>query len=168
MDEKSVIRIAHISLIFKFVLMNKSFMVDLQSSGVWSKDEELKFKGNIPMLTEFTSCHWEKDTYFAIANTNIWSYCFHEINDEKDMKCVQLYYHGDRRVANRDVIFGGYFHGWTDIAIDIKLRVKSFQHRTWNHFCWTYSSIAEQSSLFHNGNLVAAANLSNYSVHPII
>ena len=168
MDEKSVIGIALISLFFKFVLMNKSFIVDLQSSGTWSKDEELKFNGNIPTLTEFTSCHWERDTYFAIKNTNIWSYCFHGINDKNDMKCVQLYYQGDRRVANRDVIFGGYFYGWTDKAIDIKIPVRSFQHRTWNHFCWAYSSIARQSSLFYNGNLVATASLSNYSVHPII
>ena len=111
MDEKALIRIAHISLFFPFVFMNKSFILDFQSSGVWSKDEFAKFNGKIPTLKEFTSCHWERDTYFAISSTNIWSYCYHEINGENNMKCVQLYYQGNRRVANRDVIFGGYFVG---------------------------------------------------------
>ena len=168
MDEKALIRIAHISLFFPFVLMNKSFVVEFQSSGVWSKDEFVTFNGKIPTLKEFTSCHWERDTYFAISSTNIWSYCYHEKNGENSMKCAQLYYQGNRRVANRDVIFGGYFYGWTKIVIDIELPVKNFKHRTWNHFCWTYSSLTGRSSLYYNGALAADVTLPNDTVHPVI
>ena len=75
MNEISLIRVAHIALFLPFVLMNKSFIVNFQSSSKWSKNDALIFNGKIQELKELTSCHWERDTYFANDLTNIWSYC---------------------------------------------------------------------------------------------
>lgn len=168
MDEKTLICIAYFLCFWHIVLMQKSFKVDFQSSGIWSKDDTLIFKGKIPRLNEFTSCHWELDKYFASELTNIWSYCFSEVKADGNMKCIHFYHQGDRRVASRGVIFGAYFYGWTEIGIDVKIEVRSFRHRAWNHFCWTYSSLTGKSSLFYNGYLVGDFNLSNDTVPPTI
>ena len=142
MDEKTWIFIAYFLCFWPFVLMQKSFKVDFQSSGIWSKDDTLIFKGKIPRLKEFTSCHWELDTYFSSELTNIWSYCYSEVMmADANMKCIHFYHRGDRRLASRGVIFVGYFYGWTRIGIDVQIEVPSFTHRAWNHFCWTYSSL---------------------------
>ena len=78
------------------------------------------------------------------------------------MKCVQLYYQGNRRVANRDVTFGGYFVGWTNIVIDMQLPVEYFKHRTWNHICWTYSYERNWHRIYINGELKAGKiNVTN-------
>ena len=90
-------------------LTETTFMVTLQSSGEWSKNEWIKYEGKIPQLREFTTCHWQKVMYFALDETEIWSYCFRKLQSESTLKCVQLYYHGNRDVANRDIIFQGYF-----------------------------------------------------------
>ena len=168
MDVKTLLFIANIALLLPFVLMQKSFRVDFQSSGIWSKDETLIFNGKIPTLKEFTSCHWEKNTYFAKDITNVWSYCFSESIGEQNKKCVQLHHEGNRQVVNRDVIFGGYFYGWTTTPINIELEVKGFSHRTWNHFCWTYSSLTGRSSLFYNGDLVADEKFADDTERPRI
>ena len=168
MDEKTLIVIACIVLFRHFVSTQKSFKVDFQSSGVWSKDNTLAFKGKIPRLKEFTSCHWELDTYFSSELTNIWSYCFSEVMAHGNMKCIHFYHRGDRRVASRGVIFVGYFYGWTKIGMDVRMEVPSFTHRAWNHFCWTYSSLTGKSSLFYNGVLVAAISLPTDTEYPTI
>ena len=168
MDVKTSLFIANIALLLPFVLTQKSYRVDLQSSGIWSKDETIIFNGQIPNLKELTSCHWERNTYFAKDITNVWSYCFSESIGEENKKCIQLHHQGDRWVANRDVIFSGYFYGWTATPININFEVKGFKHRTWNHFCWTYSALKGDSSLFYNGNLVANVDLSYETVQPTI
>lgn len=147
---------------------DKTFIVKLQSSGTWSKDEVVKYEGGVTELKEFTSCHWEKDVYFAIRSTSIWSYCFFELDNDSDWKCVKLYYRGDRKFANRDLNFSGYFYGWTNISLDIIFPVNSFRHRTWNHFCWTYSSLTGRSEFFYNGNMVAETTMPKDSNLPII
>jgi hypothetical protein len=155
----------------------KTFIVEFQASGKWSKDEVVKYRGKLPELKEFTSCHWEKDMYLAVDSTNLWAYCFYELKNDTDWKCVQLYYRGDRNLANREVIFGGYFYGWTNISIDVYLPVKYFRPRTWNHICWTYSSLTGRSELFYNGKSFEPHNqekkkifsvMPNGSKHPII
>ena len=145
-----------------------TFIVEFQSSGKWTKDETVEYQGDIPELNEFTSCHWQKDKYFAVASTVIWSYCFSQNKTNPNWNCVQLHYRGNKSVANRDVIFGGFFYGWTEDPINIVLNVKNFRHRTWNHICWAYSSYSGNSSLIINGKLVADGKMPPSTKYPKI
>ena len=50
----------------------------------------------------------------------------------------------------------------------MQLPVEYLKHRTWNHICWTYSSLTGRSSLFYNGARAADVTLPNNTVHPVI
>ena len=145
-----------------------TFIVDLQSSGEWSENELIQYQGKIAELKEFTSCHWEYDRYIATDTTNIWAYCVLPIRNDTVKKCAQLYYQGDQTLANRDVIFYAWFEGWTKKPINIKVQINSFKHRSWNHFCWTYSSLSGRNTLYHDGILVADKLLPSNVPHPIL
>ena len=43
----------------------QSFVVSFQDSGGWSTKEWVEFDKAIPLLTEFTACHWERIRYFS-------------------------------------------------------------------------------------------------------
>ena len=63
-----------------------TFIVEFHSSGLWSKDETVEYQGKIPVLNDFTSCHWQKDNYFASDSSTIWSYCFLELKTDQNWK----------------------------------------------------------------------------------
>ena len=44
--------------------------------------------------------------------------------------------------------------------------VESFQHRTWNHICFVYSSITKTSALYYNGKLSGTKNHSSLPIIP--
>ena len=150
-----LIGIMLLQIICRYVYTKNTFVVELQSSGKWSKDEVIKYQGKLPNLKEFTSCHWEKDKYFPTDSTNIWGYCYKKYQNDSKMKCVQFYYQGNSSTANRDILLSAWFQGFTERPIDIRVPVYSFRHRTWNHFCWAYSSITGHNSFFYNGILVS-------------
>ena len=135
----------------RFGWSKSSFAVELQSSGEWSKDQVIKYQGNIEELKEFTICYWERNKYFSHDSSTIWSYCFIENKNDTDWKCVQLYYRGNRSLANTEVNFRGYFYGWTKNSINIIFPTIAFRHRSWNHVCWSYSSLTGKNRLFYNG-----------------
>ena len=168
----SLLTCSHLLLLplfaFEHISSKNTFKVEFQSSGYWSKDEWLEHEGKIPQLWEFTACHWEKLIYFSKALNVIWSYCMVKTRSPEKLNCVQLFYSGNRTTANRGVIFHGWFSGWTDETIDIKLQVNDFSHRSWNHFCWSYSSITGINQLYYNGMLVAEALIDEGLPHPII
>ena len=83
----------------------KSFEMLFQSSSQWSSNEMAEFKGQIPTLTEFTICHWEKLAYFAERNNNIWSYCYQNSKEQAKINCIQLYSMGDISSYNRNIVY---------------------------------------------------------------
>ena len=154
------------SLICNVESNTKSFKIQFQQSGYWSADEWLEYNGKIPQLREFTSCHWEKLRYFARKASQIWSYCYIPSEDKTQFNCIQLASSGDLYSANRDAKYSLYFHGINNVNGNTNLVVSSFRHRTWNHVCWTYSSISNSHQLFYNGEKVGSFRASFLPVVP--
>ena len=72
--------------ILLIVKSNATFIIEFHSSGLWSKDEVVEYLGKISVLNDFTSCHWQKDNYFASDSSPIWSYCFLELKTDQNWK----------------------------------------------------------------------------------
>ena len=81
-----------------------SFEMIFQNSPHSFKNDFAEFKGPIPNLTEFTSCHWEKLSYLAARSNTIWSYCHHERVDRPSLNCIQLYSMGDLASYYKNII----------------------------------------------------------------
>lgn len=163
-----MLNILRIRGVIKFIILSlflpvtnaKRFMVHLQSSEKWSKNEWMEYKGHIPELTEFTVCHWENLRYFSSSETTVWSYCGIISKKSTPFRCIGIYSSGVRASANRKVKFGVWLEGWTKSAIADILEVKDYRHRNWNHVCWSYSSVSSANKLYFNGDLVG--HLSMY------
>ena len=89
----------HIAIILSFLplplLAKNTFVLSFQSSEIWSKDEWAEYVEKIPIITEFTSCHWEKLSYFAAGINFVWSYCHESSKTDSKLKCVQAYHKGN-------------------------------------------------------------------------
>ena len=140
-------------LFFRYVLSSPSFEMGFQASGIWSSNEWAEFVGPIPALNEFTSCHWEKLAYFATKSSHVWSYCYQNENKRNDMKCIQLYSTGDIDSYNQNVVYALWIIGMGQYGFDIRFRVETFRHRTWNHICVVYSTSKNTAKLYFNGEL---------------
>ena len=119
-----------------------------QDSGELSDSKWAEFSGSIPHLKYFTVCHWEKLEFFNIQGHYIWNYCSITSNDIKNMTCMQMWYKRDIRSAGRNIKMG--------IKISDQVgyvNMKPFHHRSWNYFCWSYSSYTGKNMLFMNGEL---------------
>lgn len=133
----------------------KSFIAHFQKSGKWSSRESLEFKGSfLTTVREFTACHWEKLSYFSSYCNTIWTYCEITNNSNGRLRCIEAATEADNSTGGRDVLFGLWIDGWTATPIHVNFKVSPYLHRTWNHFCWTYSSITGINELYHNGILV--------------
>ena len=137
-----------------------TFKVSFQYDGSWSSDEWVKYRGAIPPLEEFTVCHWERLRYFSTSDTTVWSYCSTISKSNAPLKCIGLYSTGIRSSANRRINIGVWFKGWTTHVISALAEAKKYRHRTWNHFCWTYSKTKATNKLYYNGQMIG--NLSIY------
>lgn len=127
-----------------------SFQPGLEGAFLASTNAWIEFSKPILPTKEFTACHWIKIKFqnLKIA-ANLWSYCTIENAGDK-MKCLQAFMHGNVLTANRDLIFQAYIpskkgNKKTTMAVD------SFPHRTWTHFCWSFSSINGENRFYHNG-----------------
>ena len=133
-----------------------SFVVHFQESGKWSSNEFLEYKGSIlSTVEEFTACHWEKLNYFSPYINNIWNYCEVTTKEDPRLKCINAATMADNSTGGRDALFYLWIDGWTATPISIKFAVSPYFHRSWNHFCWTYSSKTGKNILYHNGVFVA-------------
>ena len=151
----------------KCVLAEESFEITFQSSGKWSANEWVEFRGYIPPLKEFTTCHWEKLSFFGTKSSHIWSYCFVQSRNETGISCVQLYSQGDVKSSFRNIVYSLWVtKGIVNKAMDIPFPVESFQHRTWNHICFVYSSITKTTALYYNGKLTGTKNHSSLPIIP--
>ena len=136
----------------------KSFIASFQSSGKWSPNEWMEYKGNIPSFFEFTACHWEKGHYFSGQINTVWSYCLYITKDDPKMKCVEVYYLLSSNLGSY-IDFKGWIDGWYDETLYIVFKKVPYKHRAWNHFCWTYSNTTGISSLYHNGKRIGRFSL---------
>ena len=141
--------------VFQAVLARRSFEIRLQESGNWSANEWIEFRGDIPRLKEFTSCHWEKRRYFSRRSDTIWAYCAIPIQRKHEFNCIQLSSERDLVSANRDVLYFLYSHGVGNDAGNLGIKVQSYEQRSWNHICWIYSTAQNANSLYYNGKLMS-------------
>ena len=148
-----------------YVSASTSFEMIFHKSSHWSDNEFAEFEGPIQNLTEFTSCHWEKLSYFAARSSTIWSYCYYDENERSRLKCVQLYSLGDRTSYYMDIVYSLWVAGLGNKDLDIQVKIDKYQHRVWNHVCVVYSTINSSSSLFFNGQ---PAGTRTYDSLPII
>ena len=132
-----------------------SFEMVFQNSPHSFKNDFAEFKGPIPNLTEFTSCHWEKLSYLAARSNTIWSYCYHERVDRPSLNCIQLYSMGDLASYDMNMIYSLWVAGLGDKNLDIQVKVDPYLHRAWNHVCVVYSSVNKSTSIYFNGQLSA-------------
>ena len=139
------------------VLATKSFILSFQESGGWSTEEWAKYKGKLPLMKEFTSCHWEKIRFFSADVMTVWSYCTAQNDSGINMTCTNLEVRSNPATAGRQVIVSGWLQGGQAY---VEANVDSFRHRTWNHMCWSYSSITGAHKFFYNGKLIHTLSIS--------
>ena len=72
-------------------LSSPSFVVSFQNSGGWSTEEWIEFDKPIPILKEFTACHWERIRFFTSDMITVWSYCIARNDQQNDINCTQLH-----------------------------------------------------------------------------
>ena len=115
----------------------------------------LEFKDKIHPSKEFTICHWINIKFFNNGiDACLWSYCTVEKQGDP-MECLQLCLWGITNNANRILevkanipsLKGGLKH-WA------KAPLNSYLHRTWNHLCWSLSTITGSSKFYHNGDVI--------------
>lgn len=127
-----------------------TFVLDFQSNGELSTDEWAEYNNNIPAMAEFTSCFWEKLRYFATDYTAVWGYCSQKSVNNDGMKCTQFYHRGNPLTANRHINV----YGWIDGRFEVTVEIPGYLHRTWNHFCWKYSSFSGNNTFYYNGEVM--------------
>ena len=143
-----------------------SFEMVFQNSSHWSKNALAEFKAPIPTLNEFTSCHWEKVSYFAARSSTIWSYCYHKKTDKPKLNCIQFYSMGDIASYYRNIIYSLWVVGLGKKDVDVQMKVDPYLHRTWNHACVVYSSLDNSSSFYFNGQLSGTKIVESLPVVP--
>ena len=153
----------HNLLLLLFVQNNciGSFILSFQSSGELSTDEWAEYRDEIPTTKEFTACFWEKLRYFATDYTAVWGYCRQKSETDQSIKCIQFYHRGNPLTFHRHIKI----YGWLDGKTEVTVKIPNYSHRTWNHFCWLYSSITGNSTFYYNGKFVGRAPMKE---RPII
>lgn len=138
----------------------KTFIASFQTSGEWSENEWIEYNRTIPSLAEFTACHWEKVQYFSAQINTVWSYCVYATKDDLKLRCVEVYYLTSSDVGG-NIDFNVFIDGWTDKRLYARFKKVSYYHRSWNHFCWTYSIKTGIHKLYHNGQWVGTVSMIN-------
>ena len=144
-----------INLIWGISKSEDLFIASFQASQNWSTDEWMEYTKPIPPIKEFTTCFWSKIKYFPADYVIVWQYCGVQSQVTKSMKCVQFYLRPNVETASRHVDL----YGWLGTQ-EVVIYSIPYKHRTWNHFCWSFSSINGGSMFFHNGKLVGNKSIS--------
>ena len=143
-----------------------SFEMVFQSSPYWNENDVAEFRGPFPTLSEFTSCHWEKVSYFAAHASTIWAYCYHHGNDVTRLNCIQLYWGGDISSYYKNIYYALWVVGLGSTDLDIMVKVDPYRHRAWNHVCVVYSNLTSSSIFYFNGQLVDNKTYDSLPVVP--
>ena len=129
-----------------------SFFLSFQRSRNVTTNEWAEYKGDMPVLKEFSVCHWDRVKYFNDQINTIWSYCFKTKQIEL-IDCFQLHISLIHSTANRHVRIDAHIFnniGNTVLSADII----PYGHRKWHHYCWLYSSITGKNRIYWNGNIL--------------
>ena len=145
------------------VLGDSSFEISFQESGDWSTNEWGKYMNEIPRLEEFTACHWQRMRFFASDIIPIWSYCMVLDNSTKKLECTQIYLQNNPGTANRRIILHGWIIGGGGT---LNTTIDNFEHRTWGHICWIYSTAKGFAKVYYNGVLIATSNITKNTIIP--
>ena len=150
-----------IFVILMFHYSNESFIMSFQS-----KDNELstevwaEYVEKIPVMKEFTSCLWEKLEHFATDYTSVWGHCKEKLNGGSTIKCTQFYHRGNAAFRDQKIIL----YGWLAGQFQVEVEIPNYRHKTWNHFCWQYSSLTGNSTFYYNGKQVGISHLEQKPV----
>ena len=68
-----------------------SFEVNFKSPVTWSSENWMIFKGSIPTLKEFTSCHWENKEFTSTKTSPIWEFCWKTPKNENELSCITIF-----------------------------------------------------------------------------
>jgi hypothetical protein len=80
------------------------------------------------------------------------------------MECVQFYFRPNVTSSSRHIDIYAWIHNQ-----EITVYSTRYKHRTWNHFCWIYSSNNGESKFYHNGVLVGMKTITALNdVYPTI
>ena len=131
-----------------------TFIVSFQSNGRLSTEEWVEYKEKLPIMREFTACHWERLMYFATDYTAVWGYCKQSFKNDTSIKCTQFYHRGDPSTMNRQIKVYGWIGGKTETSV----KIEKYFHRAWSHFCWHYSSLTGNSTFYYNGQLAGVVH----------
>ena len=143
-------------VIEKSVLCEQTFVVSFQTNLVGpasaSPNVWIEVLNQIPPTKEFTACHWIRIKYFNLnIAANLWAYCIIENAGDK-MKCLQVFLHSNIQHANRDLVLGAYIPSKKGHKKLLPVAVNLFLHRTWSHFCWSFSALNGEIKFYYNGN----------------
>ena len=133
----------------EFVKSNNqpTFMISFQTAGKDTTDEWAEYKGKMQSLKEFTICNWFNLKFFQYDTNCLWSYCFLTIPNT-EIECFDIEISLTMPSGNRDIKVEAWMarkQNNTITAVDIV----HYQHRIWNHICWTYSSNLGSSSIYY-------------------
>ena len=130
-----------------------SFFVSFQSnikSASPSNNQWIELINPILPSKELTICLWFKAQYFNIdVAINLWSYCTVKSKGD-EMRCLQTWLSPLKESANKDVVVKMRVP-WDEEMQEFSMKVRSFIHRSWAHFCWSLSSITGIGKLYYNG-----------------
>ena len=137
-----------------------TFIVSFQSDRSWSTDQWMRYNETIVDIEkEFTICHWERLRYFSTSVNGIWAYCYIKYDSDNELQCWQLYSEANFASAGRNINFIVTSSSSSAIAEDV-----SYNHREWNHFCFTYSYINKAVKMYLNGKLIKADWQGDFTV----
>ena len=139
-----------------------SFQDGLKLSSAPDKNVWLEFLEEIRPSKEFTICHWINIKFFNTGvAANLWSYCTVE-NKDGPMECLQLCLYGIGDTAYRNLKIGTKIPS-REMGQEYRgafLPLKSYHHRTWNHLCWSLSTITGNSRFYHNGEMIGSQQVN--------
>ena len=138
------------------VSCSSTFMVSFQNSGGWSTNEWVEYDQDIPVLEEFTACHWERIRYFSSDIMNVWAYCIADRVQTLDINCTQLYSSGNGSTGNQQVVLSVWVNGG---VVTNDINIVNYRHRTWNHICWSYSTKTKTNKFYYNGKLIGKTDM---------
>ena len=140
---------------YMLVLTSPTFTISMQQSGkAVTTDEWAMYNDKIHQITkEFTICHWDKLQYFTDNINTLWSYCY--VHDENStLFCLEMDYSLIPSKANRHTIL----NAWIGKSV-MSGEIVPFNHRKWNHACWTYSTASGYSRIYYNGEILVSIQM---------
>ena len=130
-----------------------SFQGEIEGPEQASNDAWIEFSNAIPSAKEFTSCFWMKLRFYNFKYAAcLWSYCTVQ-NLGNKMKCLRICLKGITESGNRDLAIAVQIPSNT-AAKDISVNINPYIHRTWGHFCWSFSAINGENKFYYNGILI--------------